>query len=83
MACVVKLCASWSYDQRAHLIDVQALSTSTIGSYLNAYYVNGNFNAASDLEGSYVEKRPPVLMLISFMAGISNWNRRWAHRQLG
>ena len=40
------------------LIDVQALSTSTIGSYLNAYYVNGNFNAASDLEGSYIEEAP-------------------------
>ena len=40
------------------LIDIQALSTSTIGSYLNAYYVNSNFNAASDLEGSYVEEAP-------------------------
>ena len=38
------------------LIDIQALSTSTIGSFLNAYYVNGNFNDASDLEGSYVEE---------------------------
>ena len=40
------------------LIDIQALSTSTIGSYLNAYYVNGNFNAVSDLEGSYVTEAP-------------------------
>ena len=38
------------------LIDIQELSTKTIGSYLNAYFVNGNFNDASDLEGSYVEE---------------------------
>ena len=38
------------------LIDIQELSTQTIGSYLNAYFVNGNFNDASDLEGSYVEE---------------------------
>ena len=36
------------------LIDIQKLSTKTIGSYLNAYFVNGNFNDASNLEGSYV-----------------------------
>lgn len=39
------------------LIDIQELSTNTIGSYLNAYYVNSNFNDASDLEGSYVEEK--------------------------
>ena len=38
------------------LIDIQELSTRTIGSYLNAYFVNGNFNDASNLEGSYVEE---------------------------
>ena len=38
------------------LIDIQELSTSTIGSFLNAYYVNGNFNDASDLEGSHVKE---------------------------
>ena len=35
------------------LIDIQELSTLTIGSFSNAYYVNGNFNDAEDLEGSY------------------------------
>ena len=38
------------------LIDIQELSTRTIGSYLNAYFVNGNFNDANNLEGSYVEE---------------------------
>ena len=38
------------------LIDIQELSSSTIGSYINAYFVNGNFNDASDLEGSFVEE---------------------------
>ena len=38
------------------LIDIQQLSTRTIGSYLNAYFVNGNFNDANNLEGSYVEE---------------------------
>ena len=38
------------------LIDIQELSTRTIGSYLNAYFVNGNFNDTSNLEGSYVEE---------------------------
>jgi hypothetical protein len=38
------------------LIDIQELSTRTIGSYLNAYFVNGNFNDASNLEGSHVEE---------------------------
>ena len=38
------------------LIDIQELSTPTIGSFSNAYYVNGNFNDAEDLEGSYVEE---------------------------
>jgi hypothetical protein len=38
------------------LIDIQELSTQTIGSYLNAYFVNGNFNNLNDLEGSYVEE---------------------------
>lgn len=39
------------------LIDIQQLSTLTIGSFLNAYFVNGNFNDANDLEGSYVEEK--------------------------
>ena len=38
------------------LIDIQELSSRTIGSYLNAYFVNGNFNDASNLEGSFVEE---------------------------
>ena len=38
------------------LIDIQELSTLTIGSFLNAYFVNGSFNDAKDLEGSYVEE---------------------------
>ena len=38
------------------LIDIHELSTLTIGSFLNAYFVNGNFNDASNLEGSYVEE---------------------------
>ena len=50
-------CPGWgtSPGERT-LIDIQELSTQTIGSYLNAYFVNGNFNDASDLEGSYVEE---------------------------
>ena len=31
------------------LIDIQELSTSTIGSYLNAYFVNGGFNESSNI----------------------------------
>ncbi|MEK9710205.1 MAG: hypothetical protein VW456_08175, partial [Alphaproteobacteria bacterium] len=38
------------------LIDIQELSTQTIGSYLNAYFVNGRFETSSDLEGSYIEE---------------------------
>ena len=38
------------------LIDIQEPSTRTIGSYLNAYFVNGNFNDANNIEGSYVEE---------------------------
>ena len=38
------------------LIDIQELSTLTIGSFLKAYYVNGNFNDASDIDGTYLEE---------------------------
>ena len=45
----------YNSNQRT-LIDIQELSTSTIGSYLNAYLVNGGFETSSDLEGSYVKE---------------------------
>ena len=54
------------------LIDIQELSTLTIGSFLNAYFVNGNFNDTSNLEGSYVEETSVETMAPSspFMDGI-------------
>ena len=63
------------------LIDVQALSTSTIGSYLNAYYVNGNFNAASDLEGSYVEEAPTEIT--GTLISLYGWDIRLEQVALG
>ena len=63
------------------LIDVQALSTSTIGSYLNAYYVNGNFNAASDLEGSYVEEAPTEIT--GTLVSLYGWDIRLEQVALG
>ena len=63
------------------LIDVQALSTSTIGSYLNAYYVNGNFNAASDLEGSYVEEAPTEIT--GTLISLYGWDIRLDQVALG
>jgi hypothetical protein len=53
------------------LIDIQELSTSTIGSYLNAYFVNGGFAATSDLEGSYVEETPPET--VGTLASLYGW----------
>ena len=63
------------------LIDVQALSTNTIGSYLNAYYVNGNFNAASDLEGSYVEEAPTEIT--GTLVSLYGWDIRLEQVALG
>ena len=63
------------------LIDIQALSTSTIGSYLNAYYVNGNFNAASDLEGSYVEEAPTEIT--GTLISLYGWDIRLEQVALG
>ena len=63
------------------LIDIQALSTSTIGSYLNAYYVNGNFNAASDLEGSYVEEAPTEIT--GTLISLYGWDIRLDQVALG
>ncbi len=63
------------------LIDVQALSTSTIGSYLNAYYVNRNFNAASDLEGSYVEEAPTEIS--GTLVSLYGWDIRLEQVALG
>ena len=63
------------------LIDVQALSTSTIGSYLNAYFVNGNFNAASDLEGSYVEEAPTEIT--GTLISLYGWDIRLEQVALG
>ncbi len=63
------------------LIDIQELSTSTIGSYLNAYYVNGGFAATSDLEGSYVEETPPET--VGTLASLYGWNIRLEQIALG
>ena len=63
------------------LIDIQALSTGTIGSYLNAYYVNGNFNAASDLEGSYVEEAPTEVT--GTLISLYGWDIRLEQVALG
>ena len=63
------------------LIDIQEISTSTIGSYLNAYFVNGSFAAASDLEGSYVEETP--LETVGTLASLYGWNIRLEQVALG
>ena len=63
------------------LIDIQALSTSTIGSYLNAYYVNGNFNAVSDLEGSYVTEAP--IETSGTLVSLYGWDIRLEQVALG
>jgi hypothetical protein len=63
------------------LIDIQELSTSTIGSYLNAYYVNGGFAATSDLEGSYVEETP--LETVGTLASLYGWNIQLEQIALG
>jgi len=53
------------------LIDIQELSTRTIGSYLNAYFVNGGFETSSDLEGSYVEET--AVQTTGTMASLYGW----------
>jgi hypothetical protein len=63
------------------LIDIQELSTSTIGSYLNAYYVNGGFAATSNLEGSYVEETP--LETVGTLTSIYGWNIQLEQIALG
>mgnify|MGYP001210356733 CR=1 FL=1 len=63
------------------LIDIQELSTSTIGSYLNAYFVNGSFAATSDLEGSYVEEAQPET--VGTLASLYGWNIRLEQVALG
>ena len=63
------------------LIDIQELSTRTIGSYLNAYFVNGSFAAASDLEGSYVEETPPET--VGTLASLYGWNIQLEQIALG
>ena len=63
------------------LIDIHELSTSTIGSYLNAYFVNGNFNASSDVEGSYVEETAPEA--VGTLASLYGWNIRLEQIALG
>jgi hypothetical protein len=63
------------------LIDIQELSTSTIGSYLNAYFVNGSFAATYDLEGSYVEETQPET--VGTLASLYGWNIRLEQVALG
>ena len=63
------------------LIDIQELSTSTIGSYFNAHFVNGGFAATSDLEGSYVEETPPET--VGTLASLYGWNIRLEQIALG
>ena len=63
------------------LIDIQQLSTSTIGSYFNAHFVNGGFAATSDLEGSYVEETPPET--VGTLASLYGWNIRLEQIALG
>ncbi len=54
------------------LIDIQELSTSTIGSYLNAYFVNGSFATTSDAEGSYVDEAQPNM--VGTVAKLHGWD---------
>jgi hypothetical protein len=63
------------------LIDIQELSTRTIGSYLNAYFVNGNFNDASNLEGSYVEETS--VETASSLVSLYGWDIRLEQVALG
>ena len=63
------------------LIDIQELSTNTIGSYLNAYFVNGSFAATSDLEGSYVEETSPET--VGTLTSLYGWNIRLEQVALG
>ena len=63
------------------LIDIQKLSSSTIGSYLNAYFVNGNFNDASDLEGSFVEETS--VEVNSDLVSLFGWNIKLEQVALG
>ena len=63
------------------LIDIQELSTRTIGSYLNAYFVNGGFNESSNIEGSYVEEIAPET--VGTLASLYGWNIRLEQVALG
>ena len=63
------------------LIDIQELSTRTIGSYLNAYFVNGNFNDASNLEGSYVEETS--VEAVGSLVSLYGWDIRLEQVALG
>ena len=63
------------------LIDIQKLSTKTIGSYLNAYFVNGNFNDASNLEGSYVEETS--VEAIGSLVSLYGWDIKLEQVALG
>ena len=63
------------------LIDIQELSTRTIGSYLNAYFVNGNFNDTSNLEGSYVEETS--VEAIGSLVSLYGWDIRLEQVALG
>ena len=63
------------------LIDIQELSTSTIGSYVNAYFVNGSFAATSDLEGSHVDETLPET--VGTLASLYGWNIRLEQIALG
>ena len=63
------------------LIDIQELSTRTIGSYLNAYFVNGNFNDANNLEGSYVEETSAAA--VGSLVSLYGWDIRLEQVALG
>jgi hypothetical protein len=63
------------------LIDIQELSTSAIGSYLNAYFVNGSFAATSDLEGSYIDETQPET--VGTLASLYGWNIQLKQVALG
>ena len=63
------------------LIDIQKLSTVTIGSFLNAYFVNGNFNNANDLEGSYVVEKSAEIN--GNLVSLYGWNIKLEQVALG
>ena len=63
------------------LVDIQELSTRTIGSYLNAYFVNGNFSDASNLEGSYVEETS--VEAVGSLVSLYGWDIRLEQVALG